>query len=314
MQPVLAVVLLNWHSEQLTLLRAAEVRSWASIDPAVVIVDNESSASSRAALEAEPGIAKLIVSTANRGFAGGNNLGIAWAIEQRFEYILLLNTDACIAEGAVLALLERLDRYPDIAVIGPVLKQRGATEQFLVGGRDIARHGATRTAMAPDEFRRLADYPLHRVDYVPGAVLLARRAAFEQVGLFDEQFFFSGEVADFCRRIRRRGGRSCIDLDVGADHDIGQTAHALRATLYVYYSLRNRFLFARKHYPTMRFWYFARWTMIGAWELAKNIARGRIGTARALALALRDGLRGRVGNRNALFDLKHGAASGTSGR
>ena len=44
-------------------------------------------------------------------------------------------------------------------------------------------------------------------DWVSGACMLVRRAAVNAVGGFDEQYFMYWEDADFCRRVRRQGGR-----------------------------------------------------------------------------------------------------------
>ena len=82
-------------------------------------------------------------------------------------------------------------------------------------------------------------------------------SVFEQIGLLDEEFFFSGEIADFCKRARNGGHRVCVDLEVEARHDASDTPQTRRETLYVYYSLRNRFLYAKKHYPLEKAKYLA---------------------------------------------------------
>ena len=79
-------------------------------------------------------------------------------------------------------------------------------------------------------------------------------------GLLDEEFFFSGEIADFCKRARDGGHRVCVDLEAEARHDASETPQTVRDTLYVYYSLRNRFLYAKKHYPFEKAKYLALWS------------------------------------------------------
>ena len=147
----------------------------------------------------------LIRSAVNLGYGGGNNLGIKRALTAKLEYVLLLNTDAEISPAGVSRLLARLATHPEISIIGPVIHEgNGRATQLLVGGRDIARHSSTRIAVPPGDLKHLPDYPIHQVDYVSGTVFLARGRVLQEIGLLDEDYFFSGEVADFCKRARDR--------------------------------------------------------------------------------------------------------------
>jgi GT2 family glycosyltransferase len=151
------------------------------------------------------------------------------------------------------------------------------------------------------EVKSLPGYPLHEVDYVSGTVFLARAGALQEIGLLDEDYFFSGEIADFCKRARDRGHKICVDLEVEARHDTGQTPKEIRDTLHAYYSLRNRFLYVSKQHAPERTKYFAQWTLAGALALARAVGHGRLARARAIVLALTDACCGRYGNRNARF-------------
>jgi GT2 family glycosyltransferase len=298
----LTVVLLNWHDEQQTLRCAEAVRSWQTLAPSLVVVDNQSTEASRSVLTAALSPAAVISSPVNLGFAGGNNLGIKRALDEASEFILLLNTDAEIAEAGVSALLTRLQANPHIAIIGPVIDERAkGRSQRLIGGRDIARHANTRIRATMADLSGLAGYPLPEVDYVSGTVLLGRACVFRRVGMLDEAYFFSGEIADFCKRVRDSGQRVCVDLDVAARHDTTQTPERLRQTLYVYYSLRNRFLYVRKHHAGERMRYLAYWIGFGALELMRSIKARKLGKARAIMLALAHGLINRYGDQNARF-------------
>ena len=80
-------------------------------------------------------------------------------------------------------------------------------------------------------------------------------------------------------------------------HDLGRSARE-RQTLHLYYILRNRFLFVRKHYPRQRAWLYARWTARAALSGLVALGGGNWTRARAVALGVVDGLRGRVGGQN----------------
>ena len=142
---------------------------------------------------------------------------------------------------------------------------------------------------------------IQEVDYVPGTVFLARTSVFKEIGLFDQEYFFSGEIADFCNRARNRGHRICVDLEVEARHDPHLTPIRLRETLYIYYGLRNRFLYIKKHYARKKMIYFAFWTMIGAGGLARAIWQRKKAKAWAIVSALTHAYGGRYGDQNVAF-------------
>jgi len=298
----LAVVLLNWHSEQQTLRCACAVRAWQELRPHVYVVDNESTEATRRTMAPALASASLICSPLNLGYAGGNNLGIRRALAAQHQYVLLLNSDVEISEAAVIRLLERLKANPQISILGPLIHEmRGGEACLLAGGRDIARYPSTRTTIEPSDLKRLSGYPLHAVDYVSGTVFLARAGVFTETGLLDEEYFFSGEIADFCKRAKDRGREIYVDLEVEARHDHGQAPRHVRETLYVYYGFRNRFLYVTKHHAAERMKYFAYWTMLGALALVRALGLGQTGKARAIILALTHAYSGRYGNQNASF-------------
>jgi GT2 family glycosyltransferase len=296
----LCVVIVNWRNEAQTLRCVASIKHWRILNPSVLVVDNQSTMTSRKALGAVLAADELICSETNRGFAGGNNLGIERTMRAAVPIVLLLNSDAVVTEESICGLLDRLRNNPRVGILGPVLHEEhsGVTRSYAGGGH-IMQHALTRHAVEPRELSRLPGYPLYDVDYVPGTIMMVRRVMFDELELFDERFFFSGEVADFCRRARDRGYRVCVDLAVEAYHKPAETS--LRDTLYVYYNLRNRLLYAKKHYGSQRGRYLARWLGLCTAELGKALAQGRLGKARAILLAVIHGCTNQFGDRNAAF-------------
>ncbi len=298
----LCVLILNWRNERDTISCVQTLQSWKLLDPQILIVDNQSTETSRNILVPVLKDGELICSESNLGFGGGINLGIRRALAREAKYFLLLNSDAEIDEAGVIGLIERLEANPDISILGPVIHERQYDGGFYyVGGRDIACNVSTRIGADKDALIAIRGYPLHDVDYVPGTVFLARRTLFEQVGLLDERFFFGGETADFCKRARKAGHRACVDLEVSADHDATRVSRDVRETLYAYYSLRNRILFARKHYSSEMSKHLVFWTAVGTLEFGKALARLQMAKSRAIFLALMHGYANRSGNQNAAF-------------
>jgi GT2 family glycosyltransferase len=294
----IAFVLLNWNHARETIACAESLLAWRNLRPRVVVVDNASAPADRDLLaDALASKAVLAFNDANEGFAGGCNRGIRLALDRGADVVALHNYDATTTEDDVLRLLAVFNAHPRVGAVCPLLRETdGDRHATYAGGRDIARHDRTR--------RPAAEPPppggLEIVDYVPGALALFRSVAFERCGLLDESYFFSGEIADFCAAMKTAGMECAVAYDAVAVHSLGQSAH--RNALYAYYSFRNRFLFIRKHFPLpTAIALQARWSARIAAAIAGAALARNAPQARALALAWRDGLAGRWGNRNRLF-------------
>ena len=296
----LAVVILNWNQAAATIRCVEAVAAWTHVASDIWVVDNASQDGSRDLIPKQCPTAHVLASDSNLGFSGGNNLALRRILSSRSDVVLLLNNDAVIAEDQVQHLLTELETHPRLGVVGPLLDERRGEEKiFTAGGRDIARHLATHhECPAPDLPALIATHRLLDVDYVPGTAALVRAEVFRTVGLFDEDYFFSGEMADLCRRAGAQGYASAICTRALAAHEPGGGA---RSTLYRYYTLRNRFLYIRKFYPSRRALYACSWSAIGLAMAARSLIQVRPMEARAAWRALRDGLAGRFGNRNELF-------------
>ena len=201
----LHVVVVAFHAaEQLS-------RSLAALDRqfAVMVIDNSSSAD--VAAVAHRWGAEYVDAGGNRGFAAGVNLALR-RLEASPADVLLLNPDATIEPDGVRDLSCFLDR-PDherVAAVSPRLADAAGTQQkvvwpFPTPGRmwleavGLGRVGITDT-------------------FVVGAVLLLRREAIGDVGLFDERFFLYAEETDWQRRALANAWVSAVDVDVVAKH------------------------------------------------------------------------------------------------
>ena len=289
----LSVIILNWNNATSTLECVSMISTWSGLKMEVIIVDNGSSEADLSRLSGLNQGFTLIKNKTNKGFAGGNNAGITLALEKGFSCIMLLNSDAIIKEQCVMQLLECMDQFPGLGVLGPLIRENG---MIFSGGRNIGIYSNTRIPYKPEN----EDTVVREVDYVPGTILLARGDAFRKAGLLDEEFFFSGEIADFCRRVKLSGLKCAV-------YQKCQSIHApdnklkVRETLYNYYTLRNRFLFVRNHFRYSKNIFILRWVAAGVMQILLARIRGRRSRADALWLGLKDGISGRFGDRNDQF-------------
>lgn len=281
-------ILLDWHQSREALALASRLVSMQGLEITATIVVNGTLPDSPVNAP-HPNIHFLYLN-ANKGYAGGINA--AWALlDSTVRYVLLLNLDVQIDADCLRSLMAHLERRGDAGMMGPLLREG---DKFSAGGFSPLFRINTRDCRAV----RPAVQPLLETTYVPGTVFLARAEAIRQTGLLDERFFFSGEIADFCVRAGKLGFKSLIAPDTVAIHE-ADSNNPLRATLYRYYTLRNRFLFAQKHAGKLRLMCQLYWTLAGLAMLMLNPGRPKV--ARAIYLALRDGWRGQFGNRNEYF-------------
>jgi GT2 family glycosyltransferase len=280
------VILLAWRDDREALMQADALLSWRNIKPSVILIRNQ------VARPSPPDRASLsfIDHQHNAGYAGGINAGLRSLECDADQAILLMNNDVEIKEETIVRLIEHLEAKSDVGIIGPVLEEK---QGYCLGGRDPLFHVNTRIFAKP-EF--VPDAKLLQVDYVPGTVLLMRSRVPSDVGFLSESYFFSGEVADFCRRARLAGWHCAIATDACARH-LSTDGSGLRETLYRYYTLRNRFLTARNAAPRLWPLWGLFWTAVGI-IMACRLMLLNQPASRAVGMALVDGWQGRFGNKD----------------
>ncbi len=291
----ISIIILNWNAGDDTLHCIKPILAWRQLKPAIWVVDNASSDGSAEQIAARLSQAqlpqiKLIHNSQNQGFSGGTNRGIEAALAVSNAPILLLNNDAMIEEKDVLRLWETLYSSSEIGLIVPLLFESESGELLSAGGKNPVRHQQTRVRSFEDEA------PVQVVEVVSGTAVLIRAALLKQIGLLDERFFFSTEMADLSLRAKRQGFLAAVDRRARAAHTVSRSSH-LRDSLYTYYIIRNRFLILRNH-TRWHLHLFGYWTVYSFALALKLWLTGSKATARAVWLGVWDGLTGRFGNQN----------------
>ena len=113
----------------------------------------------------------------------------------------------------------------------------------------------------------------------------------------DEAYFFSTELADLCKRAQLNGYRCAIHQEAKAFHHIERSSQ-FRITLYVYYMIRNRFLYIRKFYRLAKLPLMGFWAVYSLLLTVKLYISGQRASASSVYLGLLDGLQGRFGGQN----------------
>jgi len=181
----------------------------------VIVVDNDSRDGSAEMVADEFPQAVLVRNRDNRGFAAANNQGIRIS---RGGYVLLLNSDTVIIDGAIDKSFEFAETLPDAGVVGCKARNDDGslqhTCQMYPGLLNLFILAAGFARALPNHrFFGRADMTwwdhneIREVNFVAGCFMLVRRAAIEQVGVMDSNYFMYAEEVDWCLRFSRAGWR-----------------------------------------------------------------------------------------------------------
>ena len=209
----LDVVVVNYNAGD-HLLRCLDSISERSGEQAldVVLVDNASSDGSAARAVAGHPDVRLIQNPSNRGLSAAWNQGIR---ETAAPWVFLPNPDLEITEGDLAVLRAFGEAHPRAAIVGPLVRnpdgsiyESGRVLPSVVDGIGHAFLGSFKPDNRFTRRYKMTDWDRvseRRVDWVSGSCMLIRRAAFEDVGLFDERFFLYAEELDLTTRLRDAG-------------------------------------------------------------------------------------------------------------
>ncbi len=192
----------------------------------IILVDNHSADGSADMVATEFPQVRLIRNADNLGFAAANNQGIAVASGR---YVLLLNSDTVILDGAIDKAVHYADSRPRAAVVGcHTLGPKGNLQYNCFQFPSLLNLALSLTRLQTmfwyNRFfgrARLGwwDYSTERaVDAVAGCFMLARRAAIDEVGPMSEEYFMYSEDTDWCWRFRRAGWHVMYTPDATIRH------------------------------------------------------------------------------------------------
>ncbi len=192
---------------------------------------------------------KLIQNERNLGFAGGNNVGIKYLLNEReTDFIFLLNNDVLVSKDFLKPLIMEMKNNKKIGIIGPKIYYYDDPLKIYCAGCDIScslLKGVIINERGKNNIDKGQYDKVEDVGYISGCCLGIRKEVVETVGLMDERFFLYFEETDWILRIKQFGWRviytpKSIVWHKGS-HTIGED-NPFR----VYYIIRNKLLLSQK--------------------------------------------------------------------
>jgi len=202
--PKVFVVVLNYNGRDFIRRCLSSVFKLAYPNFEVILVDNNSRDGSFEMAKANFSRAIFIKNEENLGYAGGNNVGIRFAMERMADYVLLLNNDTEIEADCLNRLVEVGENNANVGLLSPVIFNGHNKQIWFSGGR------ISWARMKTEHSREIKTEDFYPTGFLTGCALLVKAAIFNKIGPLDEDYFLYWEDADFSWRTQRAGFENVV--------------------------------------------------------------------------------------------------------
>ncbi|CAG0950220.1 N-acetylglucosaminyl-diphospho-decaprenol L-rhamnosyltransferase [Gammaproteobacteria bacterium] len=272
MSPTASLILVNWNGAQHVPICFNALRQQTVRDFEIILVDNHSHDNSLELLARDFPEVKVIALQENLGFAGGSNVGIRAA---QGDFIILLNNDTEVDAYWLEEVLAAFERHPEAGSVASKMKLFDQRDKFHTTGDFYRIDGLPGNRGVWEVDQRQYD----REEYVfsaCGGSAAYRRSMLDQIGLLDEDFFFSCEDVDLGWRAQLAGWQCVYAPRAVIYHKLKATGGGATAS---FYDGRNFLWLIAKNYPAS-LWKINRGKIVRKqWSLFIEAARAWRGQA-----------------------------------
>ena len=258
MNKSLAIVLVNWNSFDLTKDTIISLQAAIFQNFDIIVVDNGSMDGSGDALKNHFPYIILIKAEHNKGFTGGNNLGMQYALDHGYNYIMMLNNDVLVDPYFLQPLVDTLEKNANIGAVQPLIYFHH--DKSLIWNAGSVYHALLGVCTTPDYNKKDPEHSFKhqqkKIDWITGCAFMIRASVLRETGLLKEGFFIYYEDVDLSFRIKNAGfqlsyvpnaviyhiaGMSQKATIKGKEGFVSPKVHFLNA--------RNRIWFLKEHTP-----------------------------------------------------------------
>jgi len=254
------IILVSYNTADYT-VRAIEsvFQQTKSTDVNLIVVDNNSSDHSVELISDKFPEVELIQTGANLGFAGGVNVG---AKAGQAEYILLLNPDTVILDGAIDKLVDFAVKQPGAGIWGGVTlnndlslnpnnaRARISFKTLLFSATGLSKVFRSSCFFNYDNYGCWDRKSERDVDVITGCFFLTPRRLWESLDGLDETFFMYAEEADYCIRAIDAGYQPRVTPSARIIHHGGVSEANLSGKMIKL--LKGKAHFIKKHEPSWK--------------------------------------------------------------
>lgn len=253
--PAVSILIVNWNTREVLrdCLRTVYEQTQ-KVPFEVIVVDNASEDGSVDMVNTAFPRVVLLANTTNRGFAAANNQGMEVA---RGRYVLLLNSDTLVLDGAIDKMVAFAEEHPEAAAVACRVLNPDRTWQptsfmfpsalnLLIGTFYLNKLFPRNRFFGRERMTWWDGQEVRAVDVVAGCFILVRREIIRQVGVLDESYFMYGEESDWCYRFHKAGWKVLYTPVASIVHLGGVSSARIKGPMCL--QLRaSTLLFLRKH-------------------------------------------------------------------
>lgn len=240
-----AVIVLNYKNKDETVSCVKYLKASIYRNYTIFVVDNNSRDGSFEFLKERLSDCKVYETGDNNGYAAGNNYAIRIALNNKYDYICIINNDALVEKNTLKILVDYLNCHKQVGIVGPVIcnfPETGIVQS--TGFNVILQKGRTPSI---NEGARAEDVvSVEDCDALCGACMLIRREVFEKIGLLPEQYFLFYEETDWCLHAKKQGFLVHSIPTAKVYHKGSASVNKIKG-LKLYYMSRNSVLFVRRN-------------------------------------------------------------------
>jgi GT2 family glycosyltransferase len=222
----------------------------------ILVIDNCSSDNSFPLLVRKFPDLIIIQTAINLGFAGANNIGIKYGIEQKFKYVILLNNDTTVEKESINILVNEMDNNPEITLgTGQIRYSSDKSKIWYGGGKLVGWRGLAIHIGMNKSFKNFSHTnDLINTEFISGCYLCIRVGNIYSLGLLNEKFFMYLEDVEYsARAIKTKINLGYFSKSIIYHKWRGGTKLKYHS---LYYAVRNRKLLIDLVFPKSARYYF----------------------------------------------------------
>lgn len=281
-EPLVYIVVLNYKGCNDTIECIESLKKLTYSKYKILIVDNDSKDDSVKRLsESYPEI-QVVDTHYNYGYAEGNNVGIRIALEQKADYICVLNNDTVMDPECITHLVDFMEQNPKVAFTGPNVYDYYQKDVILSSGAFMNMKTGEGGFLLQEDCE--SKTPV-MCDYIPGCCIMVRAKELPKIGLIPTPYFMFYEETEWCIKARKQGYLSagCVNAKIWHKESAAMQGNSEFKKHFLMY---NRILFEKRNASATEYFVFCIYYLF-QWFFRRVTARKEQNSLRMFMLVQR---------------------------
>jgi len=243
-----AIIIVNWKKYDITSTCIESILNSTNSNFKIILVDNESDNKKVKNFKYKNEI-EIIQNKKNEGFSKAYNIGIDYALKNKFDYTILINNDTIVEKNLIEVLLKTAEAK-NFSVVQPLILKYSGKEIWNAGGRINYFFG---NFITRKKLGNSLNSSIELTEWFTGCCCLFKTKIFKDIGKLDERFFAYYEDVDFSLRLKKHGYKIGFTSKTQIYHyesfsSILNNSNGGKLSPYVHYlNIRNHILILKKH-------------------------------------------------------------------